>query len=72
MKVQIERGAMGQAGLLDLIQPSFHEAQADLVVDARRVGRQIGAFGDHVDSGKQRNGLIRHQVHDVTFALGAD
>ncbi len=72
MKVQIERGAMGQAGLLDLIQPGLHEAQADLVVDARGVGRQIGAFGDDVDACKQRDGLVRHQVHDVAFALGAD
>ena len=34
MKVQVERGAMGQAGPLDLFQPSLHEAQADLVIDA--------------------------------------
>ena len=72
MKVQIERGAMWQAGLLDLIQPSLHEPQADLVVDARGIGRQVGAFGDHVDACKQPDGLIRHQVHDVAFALGAD
>ena len=72
MKVQIERGAMRQAGLLDLIQPSFHEAQAGLVVDARGVSRQVGAFGDNVDACKQREGLIGHQVHDVAFALGAD
>src|SRR6266849_2139041 len=63
---------MGQAGLLDLIQPGLHEAQADLVVDARGVGRQVGAFGDNVDACKQRDGLIRPQVHDVAFALGAD
>jgi hypothetical protein len=30
-------GAMGQTGLLDLFQPSLHEAQADLMVDARGV-----------------------------------
>ena len=63
---------MGQAGLLDLFQPGLHEAQADLVIDARGIGRQVGAFGDDVDSGKQGDGLIRHQVHDVAFALGAD
>jgi hypothetical protein len=34
MKVQVERGAMRQAGLLDLLQPSLHEAQAELVIDA--------------------------------------
>src|SRR5437870_11419495 len=31
---------------LDLFQPSFHEAQADLVVDARGASRQVGAFGN--------------------------
>src|ERR1019366_1873245 len=72
MKVQVERGTMGNAGRLDLIQPSLHEAQAGLVVDARGVGCQIGALGDGVDSGKQRDGLVRHQVHDVAFALDAD
>ena len=63
---------MGQAGLLDLFQPSLHEAQADLVVDARGVSRQVGAFGNNVDSCEQRDGLIGHQVHDVAFAFGAD
>src|SRR5437870_6147979 len=72
MKVQVERGAMGQAGLLDLIQPSLHEAQAGPVVDARGVSRQVRAFGDNVDACKQRDRLICHQVHDVAFALGAD
>ena len=72
MKVQVERGAMGQAGRPDLIQPGFHEAQADLVVDARGVGRQVGAFRDNVDACKQGDGAIRHQVHHVAFALGAD
>ena len=52
MKVQVERGAMGQAGLLDLFQPGLHEAQAELVVDARGIGGQVGAFGNHVESGK--------------------
>ena len=42
------------------------------MIDSRGIGRQVGAFGNHVDSGKQRDGPIRHQVHDVTFALGAD
>src|ERR1051326_856921 len=45
MKIQVEGGAMGQAGLFDLFQPSFHEAQANLVIDARGVGRQVGALG---------------------------
>jgi len=71
-KVQLERSALGPAGLLDLLPPSLPETQADLVVAARGVGRQVGAFGDNVDSRKQRDGPIRHQVHDVAFALGAD
>ncbi len=49
----------------------MNEAQADLVVDARGVSRQVGAFGNHVDSCKQRDGLIRHQVHDMALTLGA-
>ena len=64
MKVQVERGAVGQAGPLDLFEPRLHEAQAELVIDARGIGRQVGAFGNHVDSRKQRYGPIRHQVHD--------
>jgi len=42
------------------------------MIDTRGVGRQVGPLGYDVDSGKQGDGLIHHQIHDMALALGAN
>ena len=63
---------MGQAGLLDLFQPRLHQSQTCFVVQAGGVLLQVGTFGDNVDTRKQSDGLVHHQIHDVALALDAD
>ena len=41
------------------------------MIDARAVGRQIGALRDDVEAGKEGDPRIKDQVHDVTLALFA-
>ena len=72
MEIQIKRNPMGQAHLLDLVQPRFHQTQAHFVVNARAVGGQIGTLGNDVETGEQSDGLIQNQVHHVALPLGAN
>src|SRR2546426_1438533 len=57
---------------LGLPGPGGHQQQVGVLADTGAVCSQIGAFGDHVESGKQRDAFVKYQVHDVTLAFLTD
>ena len=54
-----------------LPEPGIHQPPIGTVVHAGTVGCQIGPFGDHIESGKQGDRRIEHEVHDMALALSA-
>ncbi len=71
-KSKSKESPRGQAGLGDVFKPSFHQAGVSPLADARAVGGQIGTLGNHIESGKESQALVKDQIHDVAFALLAD
>ena len=71
VKVQIQRMAMRQAGLLELLEPGVHQPQIGAVVHPRTIGRQVASLGNHIEAGKQGDGRVEDQIHHVALTLGA-
>lgn len=72
VEVQVERRPARQAGTLRLGEPGGQQALGGAVIELGRGGGEIGALGDHVEAGEQREALIVDQIHDVALTLGAD
>ena len=69
VEIQIETLSAQQFFALQRGDPSGAKALIHLWGDAVRVGRQIGGFGDDVESCPQRQPLVEDQIHNVTFAF---
>ena len=71
VEIQIDRSSPPQTGGLHGFKPCRHQVEVHLAVNARTVGRQIGAFGNDVESGKKRDPLIENEIHHMAFAFFA-
>src|SRR2546430_2967404 len=62
VKIQIDRRTVLESSELDLLGPGGHQREVGVLADTGTVCGQIGTFGDHVESGKQRNAFVKDQV----------
>ena len=72
VKVKIDRRTPFEALTLDLLEPRPHQIEVGSMVHTRTVSGQIRAFGDHIETGKQGDPLVKDQVHHVTLPFLAD
>src|SRR5437867_6931499 len=59
MKIQIDRRTVLESSELDLLGPGGHQRQVGVLADIGAVCGQIGTFGNHVESGKQRDAFVK-------------
>jgi hypothetical protein len=52
-----------------MLEPSFHEPPDATRSNARAIGRKIGPFGHDIEFRKQRQALIKDQIHNQYWQL---
>ena len=69
VEVEIERFAGKETGSGDLFMPSREKLRSPVVIDARRVFREVTFFRNGIEPGKQSQSLVSGQRHHMAFPL---